>query len=215
SGFLTNIRDEALANCSEAEKLALAPITGQSLEALPAFEVKPLTGTGAQRTIAGTLAILKENGLAGRNFENGRNAYHASGCAQCHRFDGAGGAVGPDLSSVASKFSIEDMLEAIIEPSNVISDQYSASIVTMNDFTEYEGIVVNHSGSEEEGRMTIYPKTLNADPIEVKTADVTSIEASRLSQMPQGLLDAMSDGEMLDLLAYLLSRGNPADDFFK
>lgn len=215
SGFLTNIRDEALANCSEAEKLALAPITGQSLEPLPAFEVKPLTGTGAQRTIESTMAILKETGLSGRNFENGRNAYHASGCVQCHRFDGAGGAVGPDLSSVASKFSIEDILEAIVEPSKVISDQYSASIVTMNDFTEYEGIVVNHSGSEEEGRMTIYPKALNVDPVEVKTADVASIEPSRLSQMPQGLLDAMSDSEMLDLLAYLLSRGNPAAEYFK
>ena len=215
SGFLTNIRDEALANCSEAEKVALAPITGQSLEALPSFEVKPLTGTGEVRTIESVLAVVKQYGLSKRSFENGRNAFYAGGCAQCHRFDGAGGAVGPDLSSVSNKFSMTDILEAIIEPSKVISDQYASSIVSMKDFTEYEGIVVNNSGSEEESRITIYPKALNADPVDVKMSDVESIEVSRLSQMPEGLLDAMSDDEMLDLLAYLQSRGNPEADVFK
>lgn len=215
SGFLANIRDEALANCSEAEKIALAPITGQSLEAAPAFEVKELKGTDTPWTLETALEAVRKKGLSGRNFESGRNAYYAAGCVQCHRFDGAGGAVGPDLSSVSNKFSIQDILEAIVEPNNVISDQYGSSIVTMNDFTEYEGIVVNHSGSEEEGRMTIYPRDLNAEPIEVKTADVESIEASRLSQMPEGLLDFMSEDEMLDLLAYLQSRGNPEASVFK
>jgi len=215
SGFLENIRDEALANCSEAEKLALAPITGQSLQAPPEFEVKPLTGSGTPWTVESALAAVQKRGLSKRNFENGRNAYFASGCVQCHRFDGAGGAVGPDLSSVSNKFSINDILEAIVEPSKVISDQYGSSIVTMKDFTEYEGIVVNNSGSEEEGRMTIYPKGLNTEPVEVKTADVESIEVSRLSQMPQGLLDAMSEDELLDLLAYLQSRGNPEASVFK
>ncbi|MBX3178906.1 MAG: c-type cytochrome [Candidatus Hydrogenedentes bacterium] len=215
SGFLANIRDEALENCSEAEKVALAPITGQSLEALPAFEIKELKGTDTPWTLETALAAVRAKGLRQRNFENGRNAYYASGCAQCHRFDGAGGAVGPDLSSVANKFSVEDILEAIIEPSKVISDQYSSSIIRLNNFTEYEGIVINHSGAEEEGRMTIYPKALNADPIEVKTADVESIEPSRLSQMPQGLLDFMSEDEMLDLLGYLQSKGNPEASVFE
>lgn len=215
NGFLTNIRDEALANCSGAEKLALAPITGQSLQPLPPFEVKDLNGAEKPWALESALAAVKKNGVSGRNFESGRNVFYAAGCVKCHRFDGAGGAVGPDLSSVSNKFSIPDILETIIDPSKVISDQYSASIVTMNDGGEYEGIVVNNSGSEEEGRMTIYPRDLNAEPILVKTADVKSIEASRLSQMPEGLLDFMSQDELLDLLAYLQSRGNPNDPVFK
>ncbi len=215
SGFLTNIRDEALANCSDAEKLALAPITGQSLEAIPDFAVRDLEGASKSWTRESAMAAVKKAGLTGRNFENGRNSFYATGCVVCHRFDGAGGAVGPDLSSVSNKFSMADLLEAIIEPNNVISDQYSSSLVTLEDGTEYEGIVVNNSGSEEEGRMEIHTSDPKAEPIIVKTADVKSIEASRISQMPEGLADFMNENEFLDLLAYLMSRGNPDAPMFK
>ncbi|MCF6283767.1 MAG: c-type cytochrome [Candidatus Hydrogenedentes bacterium] len=214
-GFLTNIRDEALANCSDAEKLALAPITGQSLEALPTFEIKDLEGPTESWTQESIMAAVKKNGLTGRSFENGRNSFYAVGCIKCHRLDGAGGGVGPDLSSVSSKFSMADLIEAIIDPNKVISDQFSSSTITLNDGTTYEGIVVNNSGSEEEGRMTIYTSDPKADPIEVLTADVKSITPSTVSQMPEGQADFMSEDELLDLLAYLVSRGNPEDAVFK
>ena len=215
TGFLTNIRDEALANCSDAEKLALAPITGVSLEAIPAFEVRELEGASKSWNRDSAMAAVKKEGLTGRNFENGRNSFYATGCVVCHRFDGAGGAVGPDLSSVSNKFSMADLLEAIIEPNNVISDQYSSSIVTLENGTELEGIVINNSGSEEEGRMEVHTSDPKADPIIVKTADVKSIAASRVSQMPEGLADFMNENEFLDLLAYLMSRGNPDAAMFK
>jgi len=215
SGFLTNIRDEALENCSEAEKVALAPITGQSLEGVPDFEIRDLEGASTPWTRESALAAVRQRGLAGRNFENGRNSFYAAACAACHRFDGAGGAVGPDLSTVSNKFSMPDLLEAIIEPNNAISDQYSSSIVTLENGTELEGIVVNTSGSEEVGRMAVYTSDPKAEPIMVLTADVVSIEPSRISQMPEGLADFMNEDEFLDLLAYLMSRGNPDADMFK
>lgn len=208
-GFLKNIRDEALANCSEAEKVALAGITGQSLEAAPAFEVVATEGSDDVWELKKAVSVAKRRGLKKRDFENGRNAYYAAGCADCHRFDGAGGAVGPDLSTVSSKFSIADLLEAIIEPSNVISDQYGSSLVTLNDDSFIEGIVVNQSGSKEEGEMHVYTSDPKADPILVKTADVKSIEPSPLSQMPDDLTLQTNEEELLDLLAYLMSRGNP------
>ncbi|MFP6597033.1 MAG: heme-binding protein [Candidatus Hydrogenedentota bacterium] len=213
-GFLNNIRDEALANCSEAEKVALASITGKSLEALPEFDVRPAKGPGQEWSLDGALASYKKSFTRKRDFKNGRNAYFALGCVKCHRFDGAGGGVGPDLSSVNAKFSISDMLEAMIDPSKDISDQYSSSVVEMNNGDYIDGIVVNHSGSKEEGEISIYTDDLNADAIVVKTADVKSIEASTTSQMPDGLLDVLNEDEMLDLLAYLRSRGNPEDSAF-
>ena len=214
-GFLQNIRDEALANCSDAERVALASITGQSLETLPTFDVKPAKGPGVEWTLEASLDAFKKRGARARDFENGRNAFYTVGCVKCHRFDGAGGGVGPDLSSVTSKFSIADMLEAMIDPSKIISDQYGSSVVEMNDGTYYDGIVVNHSGSKEEGEMTVYTAEVDAEPILVKTKDVRSIESSKTSQMPEGLLDVLNEDEMLDLLAYLRSRGNPEDIAFK
>jgi putative heme-binding domain-containing protein len=213
-GFLKNIREEALANCSEAEKLALAPITGQSLETLPAFDVKPAKGPGQEWTLEGALASVKKRALKTRDFKNGRNAFYAVGCAKCHHFDGAGGGVGPDLSSVSSKFSIADLLEAIVDPGKDISDQYGSSVIELNNGDYIDGIVVNHSGSKEEGEISIYTADLTADAIVVKTADIKSIEASTISQMPDGLLDVLNENEMLDLLAYLRSRGNPDDSAF-
>lgn len=215
SGFLTNIRDEALANCSDAEKLALADITGQSLAEVPTFEIVMPKGPEESWTLESAIAAVGDGPLTGRNFEQGRNAFHAAACVSCHRFDGAGGNVGPDLSSVANKFSNADMLEAIIDPNKVISDQYGSSIVRMNNGDSYQGIVVNNSGSEEEGQMSIYTSDPDAEAIIVKTADVKRIDPSPISQMPEGLADMLSKDELLDLLAYLTSRGNPEAPVFK
>jgi mono/diheme cytochrome c family protein len=42
---------------------------------------------------------------AGRNYENGREAFLAGQCAQCHRLNNEGGAVGPDLIGAGAKYS--------------------------------------------------------------------------------------------------------------
>ncbi|MFP6584533.1 MAG: cytochrome C, partial [Candidatus Hydrogenedentota bacterium] len=214
-GFLTNIRDEALQNCSDAEKVALAPITGQSLESLPQFDISDPIGPYRELNLADAKSTVRDRHLNSRDFENGRNAFFAVGCAKCHRFDGLGGAVGPDLSSVSGKFSIADLLEAIVEPNNAISDQYGSSLVETHDGDLYEGLVIDESGSKEEGEIQIYTIDPNADPILVKTADIKSIEDSPISQMPEGLLNALNDDEVRDLVAYLMSRGNKDDSMFK
>lgn len=214
-GFLSNIRDDALTTCSDEERMALAAITGKSLQALPDFEVRTPEGAKTPWTLETAVAAVKQRGLRKRNFENGRNHYYAVGCAVCHRFDGAGGAVGPDLSTVANKFSTTDLLEAIIDPNKVISDQYGSSIVTLEDGTEYQGIVIDHSGAKEEGEIQIWTSDIKAEPILVKTKDVASVERSRISQMPEDLANFLNEDELLDLLAYLMSRGNPESDLFK
>lgn len=215
AGFLSNIRDEALVNCSDAEKAAVAEITGKSLQPVPDFEIHPPKGPMREWTHAEAAALVNRQGLVGRNFENGRNAYHAVGCVSCHRFDGAGGNIGPDLSSVGNKFSTADLLEAILEPSKVISDQYGSSVVTLLDGESYQGIVVNQSGSQEEDEIEVYTSDPKAPPVRIKTSEVESIEPSAVSQMPTGLVDFLNEEELLDLLAYLVSRGNPEAEAFK
>ncbi len=214
-GFLANIRDEALANCSDAEKLALAPITGQNLEALPEIEITPPKGPDKPWTLRRAVAAVNKHGLEGRSFENGRNGFYAVGCIACHRFDGAGGGVGPDLSSVSSKFSMADLLEAIIDPNKDISDQYGSSIVTLENGTVVQGIVIDNSGGKEEAELEVYTSDPNADAILIKTADVKTIEESKVSQMAAGLADFLNEDELLDLLAYLVSRGDPEAGVFK
>jgi hypothetical protein len=129
-------------------------------------------------------------------------------CYKCHRFAGQGGIQGPDLTASSQRFSPKDMLTAIIEPSKEISDQYEATIFQ----TEEETII---------GRVA----NLNANMLMVSTNmldpgsfanldrnDIVDTKPSKVSMMPSGLLDTLSAEEVIDLLVYLQSGGNPKSD---
>jgi len=50
-------------------------------------------------------------------------------CAACHRFVNEGGSIGPDLTGVVGRYSVRDLLESIVDPNKVISDQYQAIMI--------------------------------------------------------------------------------------
>ena len=208
AGFLNAIRDEALQNTSETMRVALAEITGESLEAPQKFEVSPPQGPGRAWTMEDAVAAV-EGHLHGRDFEAGRNLYFATSCAACHRFDGQGGNIGPDLSSVARKFSISEILESIIDPSAVISDQYGSSQVKLKDGTSLFGLVID--AGDDYRVQTPVPE---AEAVSVAKADVESVEAVEISQMPPGLINPLNADELRDLMAYMLSAGDAEHAMF-
>ncbi len=53
----------------------------------------------------------------------------------CHRFNGDGGGIGPDLTGAGSRYTVRDLMENIIEPSKVISDQYDSQQIEQKDGT--------------------------------------------------------------------------------
>jgi len=90
------------------------------------------------------LAGLLGAGLeGGRNYANGRNMFGAATCFACHRFNSEGGAIGPDLTSVAGKYSPHDLLEHILDPSKEISDQYGSTVFTLKDGSVISGRIAN------------------------------------------------------------------------
>lgn len=209
-GYLTNTRDEALANASKAERAALSDLTGEDLKPGLDFTVTPPKGPGKAWTMESAMASVEApDALKGRDFQAGRNLFHATACASCHQFDGEGGAIGPDLSTVRNKFSTYDLLEAIIDPSKVISDQYGSSTVKFHNGKTANGLVV-----EKGDLVEIYGTDHKAPPVAANHSDIASIEPYPVSQMPPGLLNSVSENELRDLTAYLLSRGNPQDAMF-
>jgi putative heme-binding domain-containing protein len=209
-GYLTNTRDEALTNASAAERAALAALTGEDLKPGLDFTVTPPKGLGKAWTMESANASIEAaTALKGRDFQAGRNLFHATACASCHQFGGEGGAIGPDLSTVRNKFSTHDLLEAIIEPSKVISDQYGSSTVTFHNGKIATGLVV-----EKGDLVEIYSHDPTAPPVSANHSDIASIEPFPVSQMPPGLLTPLSENELRDLIAFLLSRGNPQDPMF-
>ena len=117
--------------------------------------------------------------------------------------------MGPDLTSVASNFSVPDLLRAIVEPSEVISDQYGSHTVVAQDGRSAMGMLV-----EGDAELTIYPRSLSQPPAIFDRSEVASVEESTVSQMPAGLVNGLNPEELADLVAYLISGGDPDDEVF-
>jgi putative heme-binding domain-containing protein len=152
------------------------------------------------------LAPAAERGMKGRDFDRGRRMFGVVGCFACHRFDNQGGMVGPDLTSVSSRFGVRDLLVSIIEPSKEVSDQFAPTVVKTLDGDQVVGRIVNLKGDQ------VLVNTDLFDPNQQTAVDrnnVKSIEMSKTSLMPDGLLDYLKEDEVFDLLAYMVSRGDP------
>jgi putative heme-binding domain-containing protein len=207
---LSTIKREAVNNLTEHDRIALK----STLELRPEAR-SPQTALAARSPVQAwtvdELVSIVETGLRGeRNLERGRKLYSEVACAACHRFGDAGGSVGPDLTAVAGRFSVRDLLEAIVEPSKTISDQYAAIVIRKTSGEVVTGRVANLSGPTvqvvedmlEPGKFT-----------SIRRAEIESIENASVSMMPPGLLNSLQPDEIQDLAAFLLlSRGTVAAD---
>jgi putative heme-binding domain-containing protein len=209
--FLKNIESESLAGLSDTDKMALETL-GVFKPWVPPPLPKP-HGPGKQRSVE-DIMVLAEQGLAKgtRNFGAGERAFAAARCVVCHRYGGNGGATGPDLTQAGGRFQVKDFVEAIVEPSRAISDQYKASVVQTEDGKVVTGRIV----AEDADAITIVTDPEDATKFaQIPRSNIDEIVTSPVSLMPTGLLDQLNDEEVLDLIAYSLARGNKKDTRFK
>ncbi len=213
--FVANIKTEAVANLPEAERAELQPIIDAQPSQKSPLEV--MASALAGRTLVkewtvDDLAPLMEKGLKGRNFERGRKMFGAAACFACHRYDNEGGSFGPDLTGVAGRFNPRDLLESIILPSKEVSDQYAPVVITKKDGTTVTGRIINlHDDTLHVSPNMFDPNEL----VTVSAKQVKSIEPSKVSPMPEGLIYMLNKDEILDLMAYLLSRGDRNHKMFR
>jgi putative heme-binding domain-containing protein len=208
-GFVNNIEKDAFDNATDAERLAIEA-AGLRKPFKPKELPKP-KGPGRDWALA-ALVQFAEPRLKGRDYKNGEKMYAAARCVVCHRFNGEGGATGPDLTQLAGRFSLKDLVESIVEPSKVIADQYRASVVTTASGKSYTGRVVSET---KEKLVIVTDPEDSTKVVELKKADVEEVRPSPVSLMPEGLLKPLNEDEVLDLLAYLLSRGDPKHPMFR
>jgi putative heme-binding domain-containing protein len=122
-------------------------------------------------------------------------------CAACHRFGGIGKDVGPDLTTITSRFKKKDILESILWPSKVISDQYQAEMFELNDGKIVSGLIVRESAA------AILVRTADAPdkPVAVPKAQIKSRAPSTVSLMPEGLVDTLTPKQIADMLAFTMA----------
>jgi putative heme-binding domain-containing protein len=122
-------------------------------------------------------------------------------CAICHRFGGIGKDVGPDLSTITSRFKKKDVLESILWPSRVISDQYQAEMFELNDGKIVSGLIVRETAAALLVRTADAPEK----PVAVPKAQIANRAPSTVSMMPEGLIDTLTPKQIADLMAFTMA----------
>lgn len=216
TGFIKNIRTEAIATfvTDPAERSRLeseaAALTPRPATAANTPVVSP-KGPGKNYTVAEAVATV-EGKLTGRNFAQGKAMFTATACIACHRFGAEGLGIGPDLSGAGNRYSIKDLLENIIEPSKVISDQYGSDEIKKTDGSTVVGRVV----AQENNTLLVMTNPFTPDDhTRVPVADVASRSAFPHSMMPPGLINSLNEDELRDFVAYILSGGDSASPMFR
>jgi putative heme-binding domain-containing protein len=210
-GFIENIRTEALEKVpSAADRSALDQMSKPPPPSFFAGAATP-RGPGRSYTVDEAVKLVGPR-LQGRDFANGKAMFAATACLACHRFNGEGSGIGPDLDGSGNRYSIRDLLENIIEPSLVISDQYGSEQFDLADGTSVVGRIVGEDGGD---LLLMSNPFMPDEKTRVKKDAIRSRKPYEISLMPPGLINALNVDELRDLLAYMLSGGNPNDSMFR
>ena len=202
-GYLEGLADDAYARLGAGRTApALAPAAG----AAP-LEVRRFVRAWTLDELATEVAAVR----AGRSFERGRSLFETAQCSSCHQVRGVGGRTGPDLTGTGARFRPVEVLESILEPARVISDQYQdTEVLTLDD-----ELLVGRVAREDAGGLELVLLPPHEQRITVGNDEVARRRLHPLSRMPQGLLDVLQRDEILDLVAYVLAGGDPADPRFR
>ena len=139
----------------------------------------------------------KSSSIREASAERGQLVFVKAQCANCHQHGELGDAMGPNLSALSSRFHVRQIVESIIYPSKVISDQYKAKTLITDEGLSYTGIV----GSGGTDSLLVLQKDGTKIRVPVDTVEQTI--PSKVSAMPEGLIDGLSLQEVTDLVAFL------------
>ena len=126
----------------------------------------------------------------------GRNVF-ARTCQQCHTLFGEGGKVGPDITG-SNRADLDYILQNALDPNAVIPNDYRTSNIETKDDRSITGIVTKQDGTS----LTVV--TAN-EILVLPRNELKSVAQTELSMMPEGLLQAIPESDVRDLLAYLRS----------
>lgn len=146
------------------------------------------------------------------SFAVGQQLFRAAACVGCHRMNGQGNAVGPDLTKLPAEYSRLDVLDHILNPSKKIEAKYQSSVILLTSGKVVTGLVVEDAG----GELKVLDNPAAPDrPVVVKKGDIEERSASDVSIMPKGVLNKLTREEILDLLAWVVAGGDREHALFK
>jgi putative membrane-bound dehydrogenase-like protein len=127
----------------------------------------------------------------------------AQACGECHRVQGQGQWIGPDLSTIGTKYGKDELLRSILTPSSAIGYNFRALTVVTSDGRVLTGLPI------EELPDRIVLKTATGDRITIPNADIDAKRFSEVSLMPEGLAEGLGERDLVDLLEFLATLKQP------
>jgi putative heme-binding domain-containing protein len=155
------------------------------------------TSADKQRFIAQLKAKFTPAVLASADKSQGRVVF-TTACANCHTLYGRGGQVGPDLTG-SGRDNLDYLLDNLVDPSAVVSADFRMSIVDLKDGRTLNGLIAAKTD------RTITLKTMT-ETVTLERAEIEKVQESSLSLMPEGSLEALTESQQRDLIAYLMHR---------
>ena len=213
-GFLDRARKMALASVDKADFEKYDELSGGKLLTESGNDI---INSGAQPEGPGRRWTLEEAeplvaNLVGRDLVKGKAMYAATLCQSCHTMQGEGGAIGPDLSQLGTRFSAKDILVATIDPNATISDQYQSTVLELKAGGSILGRITN------EDAKNYYISQNPFAPNDIKTVSKSTVALKKngdVSIMMPGLINRLNEEELKDLMAYLISGGNANHAVYK
>lgn len=142
--------------------------------------------------------LLTDQAVSAANPANGKLIFKNT-CGPCHKMYGEGGIIGPDLTG-SNRGNLDYLLGNILDPSGEIQDDYKMVVVTTRDGRTYVGNVAK----ETERQLTL--RVVGQDAVLLNKSEIQTRETTPTSMMPSGLLEALSDKEITELVAFLKTR---------
>lgn len=165
-------------------------------DALPA-ELPPASTNNAKFSLQQIVDYLEKDARGRQgNVERGKSLFTKVNCVKCHKFGAEGTGVGPDLTTVRRRFQRKEIVESILYPSQVVSDQYRSVQVTTKKGLQHNGLKL--SGGE---KLTLLLS--DGSRMEIPGTDIEEQTPSKTSVMPEGLLKELSLQQIADLFAYI------------
>ncbi|GAB2558520.1 PVC-type heme-binding CxxCH protein [Spirosoma areae] len=156
----------------------------------------PIEGDGLDaKAYAKYGRMLNNKALASANLQKGKILF-ARTCGPCHKLYGQGGIIGPDLTG-SNRTSVDYLLSNVLNPSGEIQDDYKMVVVTTRDGRTYTGNIAGEN--ERQVRLRV----VGQDVVVINKSDIQSREETTVSMMPTGLLENLTEGEIVDLVGYL------------
>jgi len=148
-------------------------------------------------------ACLK-NGTNG-DLARGRKTFEKK-CGNCHRLDGVGHAIGPDLAALTNK-SPRALLTSMLAPNAQVEDKYLDYVVLLNDGRQVNGMLTGETATAL--RLT----GPEGKTVEVLRVEIDELQSTGKSMMPEGLEKEVALNDVVDLLAFLRSSSPPPKSF--